>query len=283
MTSAIVDAILGTLSGVEPASFQTAVHNPNTNRTLSQSRFMLGFEGTLTGVEVVATSGEPDSDVYVRVVLEDDMQIERGTLFRGYMDAFSSPHGSGGKPVKATWYLRIDTMSSMSTSPDLVLRGTFLSKKRTAAGWTGTDEPSTGGSGKLIQYTGSQPAAGSQNAETVPTNARWEILMIKTRLVCSATSASRVVDLFFNSVGGSNTYMAIPSGYSQTANQDCGMTYKHWGIASDTARDANNLKMNLPTNIFLLASEQFVTATASMQVNDQFDAPLYTVREWLIL
>ena len=283
MTSAIVDAILGTLPGVEPSSFQTSVHTPNTNRTLATSRFMIGFDGTLTGVEVVATSGEPNEDVYVRVVLEDDMQIERGTLFRGYMDTFSSPHGAGGKPVKATWRLRIDSMSSMSTAPNLVLRGTFLSKKRQAAGWTGTDEASTSGQGKLRQITGTNPAAGVEVAETVPTGARWKVNAIKLRLVASTKTANRNVNLNFNNVGGSNTIMNIVSTYNQTANQDPGMAYRHWAVDSYTARLGNSLHMNLPTEIWLLAGEQFVSSTTSMKVDDNFDAPVFTVFEWLLL
>ena len=273
--SAIIDAILGRLPDVEPIAFSSGVHTPNSDRTLQTTRHTIGVDGTLTGLEVVAVAGSPQMDLYVKATLEDDQQIERSTLFRGYIDGSSTPNGNGAIPVKTTWKLKLESWGYVS-NVNLVLRGTMLSKKRQAGGWNGTNQTSTSAS-KLRQIIGSTPSQGNEILESVPSGARWSLLMIKIRLVASSTSASRVVDLFFNSVGGSNTYMAIPSGYNQTTNQDNGMTYKHWGLDSTSIRDANNLRMNLPTNVILLAGEQFTTATASIQADDQFDAVLFTV------
>ncbi|MAH49576.1 hypothetical protein CMI37_27385 [Candidatus Pacearchaeota archaeon] len=281
MTSAIVDAILGTLAGIEPSSFQTALHNPNTDRSQNTSRFQIGFDGTLTGLTVVSTSGSPDNDVYVSVTLEDDQRQERGVLFRGYMSQQSNPSGAGAKPVLPTWRLRIDSWSSMGTAPDLILRGTFLSKKRQAGGWNGTDEAPLEGKGKLRLFIGAAPAAGSNASDETPTGARWILHAYTNVLVTAAGGAARTYKNIADNVALGKYYKQI-SGSTQAASNT--YSYIGWsGAILDTAPDTNNeLSVPIPTGGMIMnEGDRIRTAIGGLGGSDQLNEPLIQVVEWL--
>ena len=285
MTSAIIDAILGRLPNVEPTTYQSDKHTPNTDRSLVTTRHMIGIDGTLTGLEIVAVDGVPANDVYVRVVLEDDQQIERGTLFRGYLDGFSSPHGAGGKPVQPTWSFRIDSLSSMSTAPTLLLRGTFLSHKRQAGGWTGTDEGALD-DGKVRLITGTNPpvgtvAVGTVSSEAVPSGAIWDFLGDYIQLATSATAGNR--QLFLSLTDGSDTFVDQPVGTTvpaSTANTRFSF-YPNAPLA--TSITSNRITAPMPGNVRLNEGwtiELFMFAT---QMGDDLTAPLMRVLEHLVV
>ncbi len=276
--SALVNSILGTLTGVEPVSYQSAVHIPANDRTLTTTRYQIGVDGTLTGIEVETIAGSPSRDLFVKVTLEDDQKIEMGTLCQGYIDGATTPHGSGAKPIKATWNLRLDSWGYVS-NVNLVLRGTILSKKRQAGGWTGTNEDSLTGQGKLRQITGSTPAAGAEVSETVPTGARWKLLSCHLYLLNSATVATREPSLQ-QGYAASAILTRVYSNAASTANGAARMYHSIGTQIIDSTQSGNSQTLPLP-DILMLAGWSIKTTTAALQAGDQYNAPLMLVEDYI--
>ena len=282
--SAIIDAILGRLPDIEPVAFSSGVHEPNSDRTIQTTRHVLGVDGTLTGVEAVVKSGSPNRNLYVRVVLEDDQRIERGTLFRGYIDGSTAPHGSGAKPVKSTWSLRLDSWGSVA-SVNLVLSGTLLSKKRQAGGWTGTDESSLDGQGALRFVEGTNPSAvttgnsGGESDESVPTGARWRLMAYQIKFVTSATSNNRTLRLVIKDTSN-NKFWFVPSIIAQTASNTVEYVY-YGGAQLMSAVSSQTLTIPIPINNILPAGTQIDTDTAGKRMGDNYSSPFIQVMEWI--
>lgn len=286
MTSAIIDAILGRLPDVEPIAFSSGNHTANSDRTINTTRHQIGVDGTLTGVEVVIIDGSPSNDLYVRVVLEDDQKIERSTLFRGYVDSISSPNGSGAKPVKSTWNIRLDSWCSIS-GVNMVLRGTMLSKQRTAGGWSGTDDAELDGKGSSKFVAIADPPArptgdgGTANevTQTVPDGALWEIDTLEFTLGTSATTATRRVVLGFADEVP-NDIIKITAGTTQTASG--GVIYQYFvGAPRETTVAGSRLMTPIPA-LRLNEGYKFTTTLESGKMGDDYSGVKAQVREWLV-
>ena len=275
--SAIIDAILGRLPDVEPIAFSSGVHTPNSDRTLQTTTHTLGVDGTLTGLEAVTVAGSPQMDLYVKVTLEDDQQIERSTLFRGYIDGSSTPNGNGAIPVKSTWKLKLESWGYVS-NVNLVLRGTMLSKKRQAGGWTPTNESSLTGQGNIRSITGTNPATEANFSETVPTGARWRLINLNVEFVTSATSANRIVKFTFKD-SSSNIYSIVEPVAPQTASQARRYTVQSGAPAKSALED--QVLLPLSPNNLLSAGQQFTSITAGFSSGDDFASPQYIVEDWI--
>ena len=276
--SAIIDAILGRLPDVEPIAFSSGVHTPNSDRTLQTTTHTLGVDGTLTGLEVVTVAGSPNRDLYVKATLEDDQQIERSTLFRGYIDGSSTPNGNGAIPVKGTWKLKLESWGYVS-NVNLVLRGTMLSKKRQAGGGTGTDEPSTGpvGTGKIRFITGTNPAAGSEILETIATGSRTRVITFFAVLVTDATVTNRRAVMVIDNPATTailriRTAADIPASQTQEFNF-------YNGANKETTVITSTLDTYLPAELWLEAGGRIHLTAVGLQAGDDFAAPLLTVED----
>lgn len=126
---------------------------------------------------------------------------------------------------------------------------------------------------------GTQPAAGAEIAETVPTGARWQLISVDTLLTTSATAGNRRPSLILDG-GVSQRYARSPQAQTLAASlsKDC---YWMAGMPHDTAITADALTAGLPVGVVLLAGHRFVTATESLAVGDQYGAPRFQVRETL--
>jgi hypothetical protein len=80
--------------------------------------------------------------------------------------------------------------------------------------WPGSPtRHSSDGPGVLRGITGTDPAAGVEITEVVPTNARWHLLMMRAALLTSATVANRFPQ-FVVLAGASGLFRSDPSGPS---------------------------------------------------------------------
>jgi len=219
--SAIINAILGSEKiGIEPIAFSTDIHNCSDDRSLVESEHLIGVDGTLTGVEVeILTGGSSVTrNVYCKCVIEDEHNIERGTLFKGYLDGNSVPNGYGAKPVRSTWYLKLKSWSGIS-GVTLKLRGTYLTKKKQAGGWTGTNEGNLDGKGNVRLVIGSLPGA-LVSQETVPSGcAMWKIYRTAIQLSCSTLSGSRNLGTLYEN-DDNESFALKYMGTAQTAGQN---------------------------------------------------------------
>jgi len=267
---------------INPVVFghQGALHTPATDRTLTTTRHKITTTGTLTSIRIVIESGDPDRNLYVQATLEDNDGIERGILFRGYVDTGNEPFGTGGMPIQKTWGVRLDSWSSMAVAATLALTGNIMTGTHQVGGWKGTDLPMDSGKGEVRADTGSDPAAGAEiNGETVPTNARRVTQFFQYVLVNDATSVNRFTSLLIKDPGGT-AIMTKKSAVPSTASQS---TTQLWavGLGQDAAGITDsNLFMSLPA-IELSEGFEFETSTTGIQAGDNYGAPEWTSLEWL--
>jgi len=214
-------------------------HVPNTNRTASTAIFPRG-QGWLTDLSIIA---------------------------------------SGATPLRGQTFARVDVVRGQ-TSPSIVLstiaQGYVTATKRLA--YPGSViEDSLSGAGALRSILGTDPGAGVEIAETVPTGARWRFVSLRAALVTSAVAANRNVGLFFDD--GS----AIFAGAAVNFNHAASLTFTyHFGQVGQTfVQTSSQAMVSTPGNIILPAGFRFRTITSAIDVGDNWGAPQYGVEEFL--
>ena len=134
------------------------------------------------------------------------------------------------------------------------------------------------GQGVLRSITGTTPGAGAEISETVPSNARWEVLAFRFQLLTAVAVANRVNTLLLDD--GANEYHRIETPIVQAASTT--FIYVHsQGHAAGSAGAGNAIHKHLPGNIRLGAGHRIRTSTGAIQAADQYSAVQYLVREWL--
>jgi hypothetical protein len=215
-------------------------HTPNTDRTAASAVLALG-EGWLLNLQVRASAGSPiRGQCFVLVELALGAQTQQ---------------------------TRIGTL----------LQGYVTATQRRA--WPGSlIEASIDGSGAIRIITGSDPAAGAEISETVPTGARWQLLALTASLVADANAANRIASLLFDD--GASVYARMSAQFAQAANNSAVYT---WGAGLQFQGNVNaDPKVSgLPIDHRLLAGHRLRTIVNSIQVGDNWGAPVYCVQEWI--
>lgn len=163
-------------------------HVPNTNRTTANTIFRLP-KGWLLDVSVRASVGTPLIGQCFAVV----------ELVRGFSGAVAA--------------LAVLAQGYVTATPRL--------------GWPGSGvRESVDGPGVLRSIAGTQPGAGAEVSETVPTGARWELLVAYLGLTTSATVANRNVGLTLDD--GTNAYFIDRANANATAGASWNFPFT-WG------------------------------------------------------
>ena len=214
-------------------------HTPNTDRTSASSDFIMG-EGWLQSLTLVT---------------------------------------SGGSPVVGSTYVRVDVVRGGGASATVLatlLQGFVTAGMRLA--WPGSDltDPFSA-PGRIRSITGSDPAAGAEISETVPTGARWRLIGGMLTLTCDATVATRTVSLTFDD--GTTTYARVSATGSVAAS-----TTSRYNVGSFPFAGVNtvgNYHIAIPRDVVLPAGHRIQTLTSSLQAGDNFGAPQWLVEEWI--
>ena len=215
-------------------------HSPNSNRTVATTRVSLGL-GWLQHVRVLVTGGAAkQGECFVA------LRVCRGLTSNAIVLA-----------TIAAGYV--------TTTTDLYTPG-------------GTIGTSLDGAGTVRSITGTTPAAGADILETVPTNARWELIAFTAQLTTSAVVASRVVGLTIDD--GTNIYFRDSPAFTQTANLIDIYSFAN-GQSKIAAPSSSFVLGNVPVDNRLIATHRIRTKTLFIDVGDQWTAPQYLVREWL--
>lgn len=215
------------------------VHTPATNRTATTSVFGRA-EGWLTDLAIIVTGATPQrGQTYVRV------DVVRGV---GAVDVVLST----------------------------LLQGYVTATKRVAYP-TSPLEDSLAGQGCLRSITGTNPAAGAEITETVPTGARWRFMGLCATLTVDGTVANRNVNLFFDD--GANVYAKAGVNFNQTATT--AFQYAFDNVGQTFVQTSINAQVSTPPNIFMAAGHRLRTSTGALQGADDWGAPQYAVEEWL--
>lgn len=145
--------------------------------------------------------------------------------------------------------------------------------------WPGSPlEGSLEGDGYYRFIVGTDPAAGAHPLEVVPTGARWALSTWRVGLTASAVAGTRVPRLTFT-FGGTPCHRS-PSPGSVTAGSSADF---HWatGMALETVLGGNIAVAGLPIGMVLIEGMDVRMATTAFDTADNYDTPVFTVREWL--
>lgn len=214
-------------------------HTPNTDRSAATNTFPLGA-GTVLNCVLFAGAGAPRRGQCFAIV-----EIVRG-------------------------------LGSAQTALGLLVQGYVTDTQR--RGWPGDNiEFSTSGPGVLRSITGTNPAAGAEISETVPTNARWRVLAVYADLVTGAAVANREGALVLDD--GVSQIARVPSGVSHTASLTRGYNWHHY---AERYAVVNDRVFTPPIPDLLLPGGGRVrTVTTNLQAADDWTAPQLLVEEWI--
>jgi hypothetical protein len=214
-------------------------HVPNTDRTSASSDHPLGA-GWLLGCEVFASTSSPRvGQVFVLV------EVMRGS-------------GAGATVLQTLVQGYVSDTSRLS--------------------WPGSlNRWSTEGAGVLRSVTGTDPAAGVEISETVPTNARWRVHGFTAQLVTSAVVASRETALVFDD--GANVFVRVPAGAGQTASLTR-LYSSFYAAQRNTLLIDTTINFPLP-RLDLQGGHRLRTITTAIDGGDNWGAPQMLVEEWI--
>jgi hypothetical protein len=144
-------------------------------------------------------------------------------------------------------------------------------------------QPSTAADGDYFPriITGTDPAAGGSIAESVPTNAVWEVVAIAATLTTDATAATRRPVLVLDD-GGVAVLAAITAADTQLAS----VSNKRFTWASGCPMDTpgggvSNVHQAIPQRVLLRQAHRVRITAENLQAGDNFSAPVLMVRERL--
>lgn len=141
----------------------------------------------------------------------------------------------------------------------------------------GPVEDSVVGPGVIKVVTGTDPAAGAEVTETVPTGARWRLWSMCTRLVTSGTAATRRAHYEVTS-GGTRIFIGHPE-KTQTASNTNDYI---WGTNMSIVDATTNVNaVGMIPQMPLLAGWVINTVTTAIQAGDNWGAPQMIVEEWI--
>lgn len=133
------------------------------------------------------------------------------------------------------------------------------------------------GRGNIRSIAGTDPAAGVELSETVPTGVRWQVLMLTARLVSSAAVASRQPTLLIDD--GTSVLWSTDPPDVQPASENW-----RWNAGQGTARLSStydNKTWNAPVQLVLLPGFRLRSVTGGFQAGDNWGAMQLLVEEWL--
>jgi hypothetical protein len=148
-----------------------------------------------------------------------------------------------------------------------------------ALAWPGSPiQTSVEGFGYTRRITGTVPAPGAEVNETVPTGARWHVLMVEAQLTTSAAVAGRIPRL--NWGAAAQTVGASATGITQNASQQGTYDWANGMLLTAAIQPGINV-FGLPNDLTLETADFIGTVTTGIQAGDQWNYFRYTVREWL--
>ena len=238
--SAAAIAIEGRLLGADGCVIPIVeTHTPNTNRT-AQTSFVTLAAGMLSNLHARVTGG--------------------ATLAGGCFVLVELVRG------------RLGAVQPLGT----LIQGYVSTNQRLA--WPGS---AIGGStavpGLIRSVTGTNPAAGVEISETVPTGAVWRLWSIMATLVTSAVVANRQPILIIDD--GVNELLRSEVVVNETASATWRNTWAPFGAWANSGSGFNG--QGIPPDLRLAAGYRIRTSTVLIDAGDDWSAPQMWIEEWI--
>ena len=154
----------------------------------------------------------------------------------------------------------------------------YVTDAGTQAWPNGKIESSVEGPGLIRSITGTNPAAGVEISETVPTGARWRLLSIFFGLTTDATAATRIIQITLND--GTTDITTIQAFRTQTASISLSYYFNLLGPDRTNLTGASEVMQTLP-EVLLMAGYKVKTNSYNIQAGDDFAVPQILVEEWI--
>jgi len=135
------------------------------------------------------------------------------------------------------------------------------------------------GEGAFRVVAGTNPAAGAEISETVPTGARWQLTALGFTLTTDATVATRQPNIIFDGGGPTDMFRSANPGTQPASSAN--RYHFAVGMPLDTVISGTTQLAGLAASHILLPGHRFRTATGGLAAGDDYDTPTFTVREWL--
>ena len=269
-----------------------ALDSPGARLRVAHGLYLSGDENlainvsALTSTNVVTIAGRlrlPDGRVEpIRV----DVPATNGrsvtttvrVLGEGWLESLIA-YVSSGSPAFGAAYVVVDLVRGLTGATEIL--DTLIAGYITARGrrrWpTSPIADALTGPGNLRVIAGTNPAAGVEISETVPTGARWRLRAISFNFVTSAVAANREVSIVLDD--GTTVLFTSPSGFTHTAS----LTRRYSGtiIGAQTAPAQGTDRQILLPDLMLPAGGRIRTVTTAIDAGDDYSAPQYTVDEYL--
>jgi len=214
-------------------------HTPNTDRSKAESTYTL-TTGRLIDVAVTPKSGAP---------------------YRGHCYVTL---GLARRTAPTTEYYQDLAKGYVTAAGGLIWPG-------------GPYLDSVEGPGLLRSATGTDPAAGAEISEAVPTNARWRLRLLQAVLVTSVAVADRRADFLVDD--GASTLFYLLTATTQAASLS--YTYQLAEYGYIPAVVGGYVYYSFPFFGPLLQGWRIRSATTNLQAGDNWSAPQMEVEEWI--
>jgi hypothetical protein len=235
-----------------------------------------GVAGVLSGRMLVdggrvVPFADPLVPTTARAASVFDKQLPRGWLLSAGVRL------SAGSPIEGQTFAALSIgwgAGSQFTELELLTSGSVTAARK--LGWPGgAILGPMDAAGALRSITGTNPAAGAEISETVPTGARWRLRGFTATLVSSAVAATRRVSLVVDD--GANINIAVQA----TDAQITALTRLYSGPNAGSYVVAQTSTIGLPFSdrIELLAGARIRTITQNLDVGDDWSAPQLLVEE----
>lgn len=276
--------ILGTLSAIDRARIALT----------SQGPFFLSGEDALQLSVINSLAGGQTVTIVGRMMLLDGtmrtfsetitpsaartLQSIQRSLGEGWLLNFSVSASAATTLIGMTW-ARVQVLRGQTGATSLVasLMAGYVTSSQPIA-WPGSPiESSLEGQGNIRSITGTNPAAGVEISETVPTGARWKLLAFSASFVTDATVANRGPVFFVDD--GVTVLFATDPNILQTASLS--PRYNAFPGGPRLSAVQSNSQWSLPVDLRLLAGYRLRTSTGNLQAGDDWTAPQMLVEEWL--
>ncbi len=209
-----------------------------------------------------------------RVSAELDVPLGKGYLVN--MSVFVI----GASPLIGQTFTCIKLIRGMGAAAivvGLLLQGYVTAEQ--GLGWPGSPiVDSISGGGYIRAFQGTDPPAGSVIVETVPTGARWRILMVRADFTTDATAGNRRVYLLLDNLlaGVAASAQYIQQGPSLTKQY-----YWNSGMPQESTVTDSAYVAGLPGSTVLLAGWKLDINADGRTAGDNFSAPYMVIEEWL--
>src|SRR5688572_20330607 len=223
--------------GIRPFAF---THVPSTDRSRTLERFGIA-NGYLLNVVVFASNGSPSGGqtfVSLHVIRgQNQARYLLSTLLQGYI----------------------------TSEQELAYPGSPIQHSLAAPG------------GYYRTITGTDPPAGTEIIETVPTGARWQLLAASAVLAPSGVAGTRYPKVIVAPGGVEVVRCGMQFGTTASST----VLYS-WGAGMPASADFQDAHAGaLPVDLVLNAGDSFKINHTNFDAGDNWGAPTYQVREWL--